>query len=109
MKIIEYNIQSVMDVKWLMNVWIWVGINEQLFEDVQSCFVVYVNYIDCALPVHAADNEGWTGFLHSALEVFGIFSVLPMQKATAHADSHQVSHRLWASCQHWDDPQKSRG
>jgi len=68
-----------------------------------------MNYIDCALPVHAADNEGRTGFLHSALEVFGVFSVLPMQEAIAHTDSHQVSHRLWASCQHRDDPQKSRG
>lgn len=101
--------QSALSVRCLMSVWVWCDINEQLLEASQPCSIVCLNSTDCALPVHAADNEGWTGFLHSALEVSGVLRVLPVQEAPAHTDPHQVPHRLWASCQHWDDPQKSWG
>lgn len=49
------------EVSWVLNnqrtceSW---DIIEQLFEDFQSRFAVCLNSTDCALPVHAADNEG---------------------------------------------------
>lgn len=47
-----------------------------------------LHLVDCALPVHAADNEGWTCFLYSILEIHGVFSVLPVQAASAYTDPH---------------------
>lgn len=83
-----------------MNAGIRFDINEELSEGFQSRFIVSLNPTDCALPVHAADNEGRAGFLHPAPQVAGVLGVLPVPEAAAHPDPHQVSHGLWPRCQH---------